>query len=136
MAERTPREEAERWLTEAHTNRRTVRALFEQGLYSQCAYHCQQTAEMALKAILYNAGMRPFGHSLTDLLDTIEELGVAHPDADVQEAAAKLNRHYIDSRYPDAMKDIAPTGYYTQNMAEQTIEWADLILRFALNILT
>jgi len=61
---------------------------------------------------------------------------VANPDVDVQEAAAKLNRHYIDSRYPDAVKDVAPTDYYTQNMAEQTIEWADQILRFALNILT
>ena len=136
MAERTPREEAERWLIEAHTNRRIVQTLFEQGLYSQWAYHCQQTAEMALKAILYNAGMRPFGHSLTDLLDTVEEHAVANPDVDVQEAAAKLNRHYIASRYPDAVKDVAPTDYYTQNMAEQTIEWADQILRFALNILT
>lgn len=131
----TPREEAERWLTEARTHRTAARNLFEDGHYSQCAFHCHQTAEMALKAVLYNAGMRPFGHRLTDFLDLIEEQSVTSPDVDVQEAVTELNRHYIDSRYPDALKDVAPSDYYTQGMAEVTQEWADQVLQFAINLL-
>jgi len=90
---------------------------------------------MALKAVLYNAEMRPFGHSLTDLLDTIEEKGVAQLDLDVQAAAAGLNKHYIDSRYPDAVKGLAPSDFYTQAMAQQAQEWTDQILHFVSTIL-
>ena len=90
---------------------------------------------MALKAVLYNAGMRPFGHSLTDLLELIEERNVASLAVGVQEAATELNRHYIDSRYPDAVKEVAPSEYYTKAIAEQTQEWADQILQFTFKIL-
>lgn len=131
----TSREEAERWLTEARTHRAVARDLYDNGTYSQSAFHCQQAAEMALKAVLYNAGMRPFGHSLTDLLELIEEQAVASLDVDLQEAAAHLNRHYIDSRYPDAVQDVAPSHYYTQGMAEETQEWTDQILQFAFKLL-
>ena len=46
----TPREDAERWLKEARGNRANAQTLFDTKAYSQCAFHCQQSAEMALKA--------------------------------------------------------------------------------------
>lgn len=62
-------EEATRWLTQATQDLDTAQILFDAARYGPCAFFCQQTAEKTLKSVLYDVGERPWGHSLSSLLE-------------------------------------------------------------------
>jgi len=124
------RSEAERWLRQAEDDYATATLLFEQGRHSACAFHCHQAAEKALKALLYAAGDRPWGHVLPALLKRAESEGVAEPDAEVTRAVNELDKHYTSARYPDAYEATIPAEFYTIGMAEEAVEWAEVILKF------
>lgn len=122
--------EAERWLKQAEDDYATADLLFKQGRYSACTFHCHQAAEKALKALLYAAGDRPWGHVLSALLERIASEGIAAPDAEVTKAVGELDKHYISARYPDAFEAVIPADYYTVEMAEEAVEWAQVIIQF------
>ncbi|RLC59229.1 MAG: DNA-binding protein [Chloroflexota bacterium] len=123
-------DEAKRWLRQAEDDHATANLLLEQGRYSACAFHCHQAAEKALKALLYAAGDRPWGHVLPALLERAKSEGIAEPDAEVTQAVNELDKHYISARYPDAYEAVTPAEYYTIGMAEETVEWTEVILQF------
>jgi len=103
------------------------------GDYEWACFAAQQGAEKAIKAVYQRWGGAAWGHSLTLLL---EQLPTASPPSDaVLEAARRLDKHYIPARYPNGFEAGAPLDYYTRAEAEESIRYAETILRFCEDLL-
>ena len=109
----------------------TARKLLEQVEYGPCAFFCQQAAEKSLKALLYLRGIKTFGHSLVNLLARVVQTGFPEPDAALNEAALSLDEHYTTPRYPDAFKERIAAEHYTREIAEEAMEWANLLMQYS-----
>ena len=121
--------DAQRWLRQAQEDMATAIVLFEAERYAPCAFFCQQAVEKGLKAVLYSAGERPWGHSIPSLLDQVcAVLGIEAEDAPVGEVEA-LDEHYMRPRYPDAQPEQLPE--YDLSAAELALEQARTVLTFA-----
>jgi len=66
-------EEAKRWLKQANHDYQTASKNLKFESYEIVCFLSHQVAEKSLKALLYLIGLRPFGHSLKDLVDDINE---------------------------------------------------------------
>jgi len=88
------------WLDFALEDIRCARLLFGfRGYEKAVAFHCQQAIEKALKGyILFKRKRHVDGHNLTYLCrQAIQENPTFR---DYLDESAKLNRYYIESRYP------------------------------------
>ena len=95
--------------------------------YEWAAFAAQQSAEKALKALVMARGGEPWGHLTTGL---VEALPAPAADAAVLDAARRLDKHYIPSRYPNGFAASYPGKLYTKGEAEQAIADATLIVEF------
>ncbi len=123
-------EEFSRWMRSAKLTLESARLDLDHGFFNWCCFKCHQAAEKALKAILYGAGRPKVGHSLVRLVEHVRELGIEVPQ-DVTLACYKLTRHYIPTRYPNAWSEGIPEEYYTRQDAEEAIEAALRVIRWA-----
>jgi HEPN domain-containing protein len=97
--------EGARWLAQAETDLEAARLLSER-FPSLACFHAQQSAEKALKAILYAAGERPvLGHSLGDLGSRVVKCSPRYQE--LSSEVAKLDRYYVSTRYPDSLPEWA-----------------------------
>lgn len=120
--------DAIRWRTQAIDDLDTALILFNSGRYGPCAFFCQQAAEKALKAALYQAGERPWGHSVSSLLDQMcAALRIDPADAPHTEAQA-LDEHYMRPRYPDARTEVE--SEYDVEIAQDALQEAHTMLAF------
>jgi HEPN domain-containing protein len=118
-------QESERWLTQATEDLTTAQILFRTGRYGPCAFFCQQVAEKALKAVLYQSGERPWGHNVSSLLDQIGVvLGISLHQAPQNEALS-LDEHYIRPRYPDAQDETE----YDEQVAKGALQNAQTVFK-------
>lgn len=97
------------------------------------AFHCQQTLEKSLKALLVLGGVEPPRvHDLPRLWAQVERLYDLPENLDVLRLA---NEYYVDTRYPttvDVSDDPDLTGADLAEMIEYTsmvVETADRIIR-------
>ena len=88
------------WLDFAMDDIRCARLLFSFTGYERAvAFHCQQAIEKALKGyILYKRRRHVDGHSLTYLCRRAMEVNPSFRD--YLDESARLNRYYIETRYP------------------------------------
>ncbi|MDF2957719.1 MAG: HEPN domain protein [Candidatus Alkanophagales archaeon MCA70_species_1] len=116
------------WLREAEAEFEAARDLYAHGHWSWCCFTCQQAAEKALKALAEHFREPKFGHNLNML---IKELGrhTSIPE-DVRGAAARLNRYYIPTRYPNAFDRGAPADQFFEEDAQQALEDARGVIEF------
>jgi len=119
-----------RWLDQAEADLKTSRdCLRTENYYASC-FFSQQAAEKALKGYLYFKGFRALvTHSVTELLEE-----AAKSVGNFQELAdhgKELDRHYIGSRDPNFYPSGAPYRYYTQEMAERCLNYAESTLKEA-----
>ena len=108
-----PTAEAERWWMQALDDRAFVRAMAREGrFFDKACFNAQQAAEKALKACLYAEGRREvIGHAL---LEFVRDLAQRHPDfAACGAPAARLDRHYIPTRYPNGLPGGSPFQSYS-----------------------
>lgn len=118
-----------RWHNQAeHTLRSSYRDLKE-GDYSWACFKAQQAAEFGLKALLKAFGISAVGHSLVKLSNELDKAGIERPE-DYMKWARKLDRDYIQPRYPDAYPQGSPYEYYDEEDARLSIEYAQKILAF------
>lgn len=116
-----------RWLEQAERDSKNAEVLFNAELYDGCCFHCQQSAEKALKGFLYSKGFRALvTHSVVDLLE--ESSKSEESFRKFIDLGRDLDRHYIGSRYPNFYPSGAPYKYYTKEMAEKCLNCAALIL--------
>jgi HEPN domain-containing protein len=118
-----PVAEARRWLAQARSELAFARVGVREGFYAQACFHCQQSAEMALKALHYLGGARlVIGHSLVELL---EPLASRHPGlAALRKPAARLDQLYIPTRYPNGLPGGVPAEVFSEEQATEAIDRA------------
>lgn len=122
-------EESKRWLAEGEWDLGSARILHEAGRYNSCAFLCQQAAEKSAKALLYSIGESPFGHSVLTLIQRFAEAS-GESILDLKPLAAELDRHYIPSRYPNAMPSGSPHENYDQEVSRRALDYAGRIVDY------
>lgn len=122
-------EEYSRWYNQAeHTLISSYRDI-KDGDYSWACFKAQQAAELGIKALLKAFGISVVGHSLVKLSYELDKAGIEKPE-DYMKWARKLDRDYIQPRYPDAYPQGSPYEYYDEEDAKLSIEYAQKILAF------
>lgn len=128
-----PSAEAERWLAQARSELAFARLGAREGFHAQACFHCQQAAEMALKALHYLGGARlVIGHSLVELLAALTE---RHPSlASLRGAAARLDQLYIPTRYPNGLPGGVPAEVFSKDQADEALAQAADFIERATNL--
>jgi len=120
-------EEGLRWIDQAEADLKTSRDCLEDGNYYASAFFAQQSAEKSLKGFLYLKGYRAIiTHSVLDLL--IESSKFEKVFERFMDYGKELDKHYIGSRYPNFYPSGAPYRYYTREVAEKCLSYAESIL--------
>ena len=121
-------DEAGRWFRQAECDLAAALVSLNGGSYEWTCFQAQQSAEKALKALLYAAGYRKIlTHSVYELLmesrKTDDSIPLLEQDAKV------LDNVYITSRYPNGLSgSMTPSEYYTKEDAKRCLHSAGLIL--------
>jgi HEPN domain-containing protein len=123
------REQAERWYRQARYDFEQARRMLEEGVFSYAAFFAEQAAQKALKAYLLARGERAVPlHSVAALARRAAESDQRF--APLVEAGRRLDRHYLTSRYPDALPEPAiPAESYTREDAEDAVAASAAVLR-------
>ncbi len=98
------------------------------GNYEWTAFQAQQGAEKALKAFLRYHNHEARGHTLVHLLTIAQDFGSIPPD--LWPKVRELDRHYIQSRYPNGFATGYPAEFYDQETAERALAYGTEILEF------
>ncbi len=117
------------WLEEANWDLGNANILFENDRFNTVVFHCQQAAEKAVKALLYHNKINGWGHSIHSLLEKYKNIKNENFD-NIERLALSLDKHYITTRYPDALPNIAPHKAYNKQEAEIAINQAKDIINF------
>ena len=72
--------------------------------------------------------MRPYSHSILDLLTLLGDLGIDF-DERIEACAKTLDPHYLQARYPDAR-----LGDYSREEAEEAVKCMEVMLDFLQDI--
>jgi HEPN domain-containing protein len=95
--------------------------------YEWACFIAQQSAEKAVKAVYQAQHAVAWGHSISKLIQSL--LAGMQPDAELVERGIRLDRFYIQPRYPNGFDVGSPGDYYTRRDAEGAIEDAREIIR-------
>lgn len=96
--------------------------------YDWACFAAHQAAEKAVKALFLFLGGEGWGHAITRLLQDLSQR--QRVPEDLGEAARRLDKHYIPTRYPNGFDSGAPRDYYTAGEARQAIADAQCIYDF------
>ena len=113
--------ERERWLAEAEGDLETAEILFQNARYNASAFYSQQSAEKALKSLLYGVHEVPWGHSVRDLLIRVRQIRTLENIEELEACARILDRHYIGARYPNAYPSGTAMDYYDERTAAEAL---------------
>ncbi|MCS7039633.1 MAG: HEPN domain-containing protein [Caldilineales bacterium] len=119
--------EARRWFLQAQADLQIVRVLRAAGYYAPACFHAQQSAEKALKAVLFSQGSRVvWGHSVRKLARQCEGHDVAF--AGIAADAALLDQFYIPTRYPNGLPSpLVPGEAYSAAQADEAQRAAERV---------
>ncbi len=126
-----PAAEARRWWAQALDDRAFVQDMVREARYhDKACFIAQQAAEKFVKACLYAVGRREvigravleFARELGRLEETL--LGIAAP-------AARLDRYYIPTRYPNGLPGGTPAGHFTADDARAAQEDMEAVFKAA-----
>ncbi len=120
------------WLTKAASDLRSARVLgsADDAPLDTAIYHCQQTAEKAVKAFLVSKKISP--EKTHDIRKLTLEAVVHEPRFnEVMDMAVALTPYAWEFRYPD---DLAET-YPTREEFDEALQHAQAIYDFVLNLL-
>ena len=116
------------WLAQAGHDLEHARHALKVGDYDWTCFAAHQAAEKALKGLFLQLGGEGWGHSLTRLFkELVPRLAI--PEG-LQQAARRLDKHYIPTRYPNGFDAGAPYEYYTADEAQQAVRDAESVYAF------
>ncbi|MBC7228920.1 MAG: HEPN domain-containing protein [Actinobacteria bacterium] len=115
------------WLEASERDGRMAASLAEEGLFEGSAFHLQQSAEKALKALLLKLGRESRTHSCVHMARMLGEAGI--DTASISVACRKLDGHYIISRYPNGVGG-PPADLYNEEIIGELQECRDRIVGF------
>ncbi|MGF3573220.1 MAG: HEPN domain-containing protein [Candidatus Bathyarchaeia archaeon] len=100
----------------------------DDGNFYASAFFAQQSAGKALKGFLYSKGYRALiTHSITELLEEASKIDKGF--GKFVGYGRELDRHYIGSRYPNFYPKGPAYKYYTEEIAERCVNYAESILK-------
>ena len=105
--------EYDRWQEQAASARVAAEGAASVEAHGWACFLYEQSAQLSLKGLLHAAGLEGWGHDVMVLCERAEGGLTAGWGPEVVEAAARLARHYIPSRYPDAVPAGPPASHYT-----------------------
>jgi HEPN domain-containing protein len=123
------RRAVEAWWRTACEDRDMAQLAAASAHLAPAAFHCQQAAEKALKALLLVHHVEAREHSLVELLDYVRAQARIEPPPEILTAARKLDPHYIQARYPGP-RGPAPEALYDEVIAKEMIACAAEFLRW------
>lgn len=125
----SPRE-AVRWLRQAENDLAFGRVALREGYHHQACFIAQQTAEKAVKAVLYALGERVvLGHSVVELVGRLA--GRVPAIAELRVSAGMLDQYYVPTRYPNGLPGGVPFEAFGESQAAEAIEKAGYFIAFA-----
>ena len=126
---------AARWLRQAEHDLRRAEKLAAEDDYAYAAFFAEQSAQKSLKAFLIFCGKRFITtHSVGELAKEATALDAAFKS--LVEEAARLDRHYLASRYPDALPEPAiPAESYVKSEAEDAVRVARTVFETSKKII-
>jgi len=89
------------------------------------AYHAQQAAELALKAVFHSIAL-PYAltHDIGVLMQRLEKANLSIPDE--LRYAVVLTRYYVETRYPDRTSTVTQQDLVeATQLAESVLTWAE-----------
>ena len=116
------------WFVQAERDLETARWQLQGGFYEWVCFTCQQAAEKGVKALYQRLHAVAWGHAISRLLNELPD--EMRPDQELVEAGVRLDRYYIQPRYPNGFERGAPQDYYTQKDGQEAIGYAQRILEF------
>lgn len=120
--------EAKRWLKQAERTLETAQWNLEGGFYEEVCFLSQQAAEKSLKAYLYSKGRRTLmTHSTFELVR--ECMKFSKDFSDLIGYCRSLDKHYLPTRYPNAIPGGAPYEIYTKQDSKESIMQTEKILK-------
>ncbi len=124
--------EYDRWRRAADSSLEMARLAADHGHHHHACLHAEQAAQQAVKGLLHGvgAGAGARGHDLTALGALAEEALGANLSEELRTALGRLSRHYLPSRYPDALPGGAPGDHYRQDDSRQAVTDAVAVLGF------
>lgn len=121
--------EFERWVAEAGRALDSARREAGAGAHNWACFLAEQAAQLAAKGLLHGLGLAPWGHDIVGFGRSIAEAGIAVPEG-LADTLARLGRHYIPARYPDAHPSGPAADHYTAADAAQAVADAESVLAF------
>ncbi|GMT49823.1 MAG: DNA-binding protein [bacterium] len=117
--------QAEQWLKRTRSSLEKAMAgkVSDGILYEDLCFDCQQAVEKSLKALLvYLNIIFPFTHSITRLLELIEESGIKVPE--LIKDSIVLTDYTVTTRYPGDYDPVDENEYKESvYIAEQVFNW-------------
>jgi HEPN domain-containing protein len=101
-----------------------AKALRGGGYHEWACFASQQAAEKAVRALAQRLGAELRTHAITR---AVGELGAPARGAD---AAARLDRLYVPTRYPDVLDEGAPKDVYLDGDSRQAIDDAVTVMEW------
>lgn len=119
-------EEAKRWLIQAQDEFDDAELLRKLGRFYISLFHFQQAVEKAFKAFLYSK-IESIEIFYTHSIDELSKIAVKlDPDFEQVLIAKKLDRYYIQTRYPNGLPGGVPSRYFDDPVeAEEAMKIAE-----------
>ena len=119
--------EAHRWWQQALSDFAFLPVARQAGKHDTCCFLAQQTAEKALKAYLFHQGEELIPtHSIFKLCAMAAQYD---PDfTTLRERVKLLDFYYVEARYPNALEDVIPAEFYSQQDADQAIAMVEAVM--------
>lgn len=94
------------------------------GFWEDLAFHAQQAAELAIKAVCQQHQQQfPFTHNIDDLIECLKGIGIVIPNA--VEDAVSLTRYAVRTRYPGMSLPVTREEYESAILlAQGVLDWA------------
>jgi HEPN domain-containing protein len=116
------------WIVQSRHTLGSARHLTEGGYHDGACFQSQQAAEFAIEALYISHAIEGWGRSLTHLLKGLPER-IEVPEKVIR-SAKRLDRHYIQTRYPNGFAKGSPKDHYTEEDAKEAIGHAVAIIEF------
>ena len=111
------------WMAQAERDLKHAKGAKKLEDFEWSCFAAQQASEKALKSLIESLNGKAFGHSLKSMVQLLDI-----EDRELYEAALRLDRHYIPTRYPNGYDDGFPGEYYTVKDADQALADAQIII--------
>jgi HEPN domain-containing protein len=98
------------------------------GYHEGAAFHAQQCAAKAAKALVQSLHGAARGHEITEILRQLP--ASVNLPAEILNAAQQLDKVYLTSRYPDEFTSGNPSDYFNEKDSRELIAYAKQILEW------